>query len=170
MFIATTLDGYIATNEDSLEWLFEVEGEGDNGYSEFYEKVDTVVMGRRTYDWLMEQDLEEFPYIKKECYVFSRSLAGQKNEYVTYVDDDANAFVEQLRQKDGKNIWIVGGGALLEDFLQHKLIDELYITVAPVLLGGGIPLFQGEYGQQKLKLLGTRTFNQFVELHYEVKR
>ena len=67
LFIATSLDGYIATEDDSLEWLFKVEGDGDNGYSDFYDTVDTVIMGRRTYDWLLEQELESFPYEGKEC-------------------------------------------------------------------------------------------------------
>ena len=73
LFIASSLDGYIATKDESLEWLFKVEGEGDNGYSDFYETVDTVLMGKRTYDWVMEQEIEEFPYKNKECYVFTRS-------------------------------------------------------------------------------------------------
>lgn len=62
LFIASSLDGYIADDNESLEWLFSVEGEGDNGYADFYETVDTVVMGNRTYKWLLDQNLEEFPY------------------------------------------------------------------------------------------------------------
>ena len=67
LFTATSLDGYIATNSDTLDWLFTVEGEGDNGYSAFYETVDTVIMGRRTYDWIKENMSEGFPYKDKEC-------------------------------------------------------------------------------------------------------
>lgn len=76
LLIATSLDGYIATKDDSLDWLFKVEGEGDNGISEFYETVDTILMGRKTYDWIITHMTEEFPYKNKECYVFSR----QENE------------------------------------------------------------------------------------------
>ena len=75
LFIASSLDGYIATKDESLEWLYNVEGEGDNGYSEFYDTVDTILMGKRTYDWVLNQDLKEFPYKNKECYVFTRSFA-----------------------------------------------------------------------------------------------
>jgi dihydrofolate reductase len=73
LFIAQSLDGYIATKEDSLDWLFKVEGEGDNGYSEFYEEIDTIIMGKRTYDWIMNYEKGQFPYKNKNCYVFSRS-------------------------------------------------------------------------------------------------
>lgn len=168
VFIATSLDGYIATKEDSLEWLFKVDGEGDNGYSEFYETVDSVVMGKRTYDWLMQQDLEEFPYKNKECYVFTRASL-EDTEDVKFVNEEVTKFVEKLMNQQGKSIWVVGGGDLLHSFIKEKLVDEFIITVAPTILGNGIPLFkEGDY-QLDLSLRSTRNFNQFVELHYEVK-
>lgn len=169
LFIASSLDGYIAAKEDSLEWLFKVEGEGDNGYSEFYETVDTVLMGKRTYDWIMKQDLEEFPYQNKECYVFTRSTVEDTGD-VKFIHGDVSGFVNKLKSQDGKNIWIVGGGELLHSFIQEKLMDELILTIAPTIIGNGIPLFKEGDHQLDLLLKGTRTFNQFVELHYEVKK
>src|SRR5690625_5496491 len=74
LFIAISLDGFIATKNDSFDRLYKVKGDGDNGYSEFYETVDTVLMGRRTYDWLMKNVPGDFPYQNKECYVFSKSI------------------------------------------------------------------------------------------------
>ncbi|WP_459502409.1 dihydrofolate reductase family protein [Bacillus sp. C1] len=169
LFIAQSLDGYIATKEDSLEWLFKVEGEGDNGYAEFFETVDTVVMGKRTYDWIMDYEKGQFPYQNKECYVFSRSIFKDMND-VKFVSEDVVNFINHLKKKEGKNIWIVGGGDLLHTFFKEKLVDELIVTVAPVIIGEGIPLFKvGDY-QLDLSLKGTRTFNQFVELHYTVKK
>lgn len=168
LFIASSLDGYIATKEESLEWLFKVEGEGDNGFTEFYETVDTVLMGKRTYDWIMKQDIKEFPYKNKECYVFTRSVV-EDTENVRFVNDDVTNFIHKLKNQEGKNIWIVGGGELLQSFIQEKLVNELILTVAPTILGKGIPLFkEGDY-QLDLSLKGTRNFNQFVELHYDVK-
>ena len=168
LFVASSLDGYIATKDESLDWLFNVEGEGDNGYSEFYNTVDTILMGKRTYDWIMNQDLKEFPYQNKECYVFTRSFA-ENTEDVKFVNDDVINFVDQLKRKNGKNIWMVGGGELLNTFIKEKLVDEFIITVAPTLIGKGIPLFkEGDY-QLNLSLKGMRNFNQFVELHYKVK-
>ena len=141
LFIAASLDGYIAAKDDSLDWLYKVEGEGDNGYSEFYETIDTVLMGRRTYDWILENVTGDFPYKDKECYVFSRSVT-EDNVEVKFVKDNIVGFTNKLKQQQGKNIWIVGGGELLRSFLKEKLIDELILTVAPTLIGNGIPLFK----------------------------
>lgn len=168
LYIASSLDGYIATKDDSLEWLYNVEGEGDNGYSEFYETVDTVLLGKRSYDWIMQQDIGEFPYKNKECFVFTRSHI-EDTEDVKFINDNVTKFIDKLKSQDGKNIWIVGGGELLDSFIQAKLVDDLIITIAPTILGKGIPLFkEGDY-QLDLSLKGMRNFNQFVELHYGVK-
>lgn len=169
VFIASSLDGYIATKDDSLEWLFKVEGEGDNGFSEFYNTVDTVIMGKRTYDWVMKHEFVEFPYKNKECYVFSRS-SFENTEDVTFVSGEIKDFANNLKNKDGHNIWIVGGGELLNSFIQEDLVDEFIITVAPTIIGNGIPLFKEGKHHLELSLKGTKKFNQFVELHYEVKK
>lgn len=169
LFIAASLDGYIATEDESLEWLFNVEGKGDNGYSEFYETVDTVIMGRKTYDWLIKEESGEFPYKHNACYVFTRS-EPEEIENVHFINRSIPEFIQQLKSREGKNIWVVGGGELLLSFLEENLIDEIIVTVAPVLLGGGIPLFrEGDY-TQNLFLKSVRQFNQFVELHYVVKK
>ncbi|WP_010275220.1 dihydrofolate reductase family protein [Paenibacillus senegalensis] len=169
LFIATSLDGYIAAKDESLEWLFKVEGEGDNGFAEFYGTTDTVLMGKKTYDWVKKHEPNEFPYALKACYVFTRTPRNNTEE-VQFVHGDIPAFVDQLKTREGKNIWLVGGGQLLHSFLENDLVDELIVTVAPAVLGGGIPLFpEGKY-QLELRLKGMRRFNQFVELHYEVKR
>ncbi|MCK6208787.1 dihydrofolate reductase family protein [Bacillus infantis] len=169
LFIAQSLDGYIATKEDSLDWLFKVEGEGDNGYSEFYEGIDTIIMGKRTYDWIMKYEKGQFPYKNKECYVFSRSQLEDTAD-VKFVNEDIVNFANSLKKEEGKNIWVVGGGELLHTFLKEKLLDELFITIAPSIIGDGIPLFKSGDYQLDLKLKGTRTFNQFVEIHYTVKK
>ncbi|MEY8749730.1 dihydrofolate reductase family protein [Alkalicoccobacillus gibsonii] len=170
LFIATSLDGYIATEEERLEWLFEVEGEGDNGFSDFYSTIDTVIMGRKTYDWIANVDnMEEYSYKDKKGFVITRS-SMEKDQYTTFGNPDLEPFINQLKQQDGKKIWLVGGGQLVTTFLEKELIDEVFITVAPTIIGKGIPLFnQGEY-QSKLQLEGVKTFNQFVELHYTVKK
>jgi len=169
LFIATSLDGYIATVNDSLEWLFKVEGDGDNGYSDFYDTVDTIIMGRRTYDWLLEQELESFPYEGKECYVFSRTVSHD-NENVKFFSGDVVDFTNQLKNKEGKNIWVMGGGDLIHSFINKKLVDELIITVSPVLIGKGIPLFKEIDFELELTLKSINRFNQFAEIRYEVKR
>ncbi len=169
LFIAMSLDGYIATEDESLEWLFQVEGEGDNGYSGFYETVDTVLMGRKTYDWLVREEPGDFSIKDSICYVFTRSERLDR-ENIRFVNPDIPQFVQQLKRQEGKNIWMIGGGELLYFFLKEPFIDEMIVTVAPVLLGKGIPLFNpGDY-MLNLFLKSVRQFNQFVELHYEVKK
>ncbi|WP_043931840.1 dihydrofolate reductase family protein [Bacillus sp. EB01] len=169
VFIAQSLDGYIATKDDSLEWLFKVEGEGDNGYSEFYETVDTIVMGKRTFDWIMEQEKGKFPYLNKECYVFTRSQLEDTSD-VTFLNEDIPTFIQSLKENEGKDIWIVGGGDLLQTFFKEKLVDEMIVTIAPTIIGEGIPLFKEGSYQLDFHLKSVRTFNQFAELHYDVKK
>jgi dihydrofolate reductase len=169
MFIAASLDGYIARQDESLDWLFKVEGKGDNGYSAFYDTVDTILLGKRTYDWIMEHENGNFPYKDKECYVFSRS-EHQDNEYVKFINGDVADFTDKLKKKDGKRIWLVGGGEIIHSFLQEKLVDEIIITMAPVLIGKGIHLFKELDFDLELSLIGMQQFGQFAELHYTVKK
>lgn len=170
LFIATSLDGYIATKDESPEWLVKVDGEGDNGFSEFYETIDTLLMGKRTYDWLLAQGLTEFPYQDKACYVFTRSNALKNTRDVTFVNQNLTSFVNDLKKQPGKNIWLVGGGELFFSFMQEYLIDELIITIAPTIIGQGIPLFKEGNIQHNLTLIDKTQYNQFITLHYEVNK
>ncbi len=166
LYIAASLDGYIATKEDGLEWLFTTKGEGDNGYAEFYDTIDTIILGRRTYDWILDKEGENFPYQNKQCYVFSNSLYGRDNN-VEFVNGNIAGLITALKKQEGKNIWIVGGGELLHDFIEQRLVDEWIITIAPTVLGDGIPLFKNTGFETRLVLKDIRRSNQFVELHYE---
>ena len=169
LYIASSLDGYIATEKHSLDWLFAVEGEGDNGISKFYETVDSILMGRVTYDWIMDYEKGEFPYKDKECYVFSRTR-NDDSQYATFINENIPQFIKNLKNKNGKSIWLMGGGDLLDMFMKEKLVDEIIVTIAPVLIGSGIPLFKNYHFQTSLSLKSINRFNQFVELHYEVVR
>ena len=169
LYIAASLDGYIATNEHKLDWLFAVEGEGDNGYSRFLETVDTILMGRVTYDWIMEHENGAFPYRGKECFVFTRADKAA-DENVTYINGDIVRFLADLKSKNGKKIWLVGGGDLLSSFIREKRVDEIIINIAPVLIGKGIPLFMKNEFETALTLKGINRFNQFAELTYDVKK
>ncbi|MFV0556012.1 MAG: dihydrofolate reductase family protein [Lactovum sp.] len=165
LYIASTLDGYIADKNESLQWLFDVEGEGDNGYSNFISTINTVIMGRRTYDWIIENEPDKWEYYDKDCYVFStQDLAD--NDKVKFVNpENLEDFISTLKG----NIWNIGGGELIKLFLEHQLIDSYQLTLAPILLGDGIPLFpKGNY-QENLVLVGTKTYGQFVELQYKKK-
>ena len=167
LFIAVSLDGYIAGENHEMDWLFNSEGEGDNGFAKFYSTIDTVLVGRATYDWILQHESEDAVYRDKKCYVFTR-IARQKKNHVTFIHEDAADFVRELKNKSGKDIWLVGGGELLHVFLKEKLVDECFITIAPVLLGKGIPLFKGNDFETRLSLQNITKYGQMVELHYKV--
>ncbi|MDU5145879.1 MAG: dihydrofolate reductase family protein [Paenibacillus dendritiformis] len=167
LYIATSLDGYIARENGAIDWLYEVEGEGDGGYGEFYNTIDTVLMGNKTYEHTFEL-ADHFPYPDKECYVFSRS-GKEPSPHVAFVTEDVPGFIEKLKKREGSKIWIVGGAEILDVLMKRKLVDEFIITMMPTLLGEGIPLFKPGNPELKLVLAGTKRFGQMVQLHYTVK-
>ena len=163
LYIGISLDGYIATKDDSLEWLLNTQGCGDNGFGEFYDTVDTIIMGRRTYDWIMEQENGQFPYIGKECYVYTTKPTAN-TEYVKFTSQSPENLIVGLK-KEGKKIWIVGGSQIIDLVRRKNLIDEYILSIAPVILGDGIPLFcEGE--RTDLVFDKARTFGQFLEVSY----
>ncbi len=164
LFIAMSLDGYIADEQGSVEWLEQIEGEGDNGYNDFIEQVDTIFMGRHTYEVIQGFDMP-FPYQDKQCYVFSRS-SQQADEHVTPIQEELTSWVPQQLEQSGKHIWLMGGGQLVHEFLQHHWIDEMIITIAPVMLGSGIPLFREGFPTSSWIAQKTRSYGQLVTLHY----
>ncbi|MED3879553.1 dihydrofolate reductase family protein [Priestia megaterium] len=164
VYIAASLDGYIARENGEIDWLESVEGEGDNGYEDFYQTCDAVVMGKATYDHVQKLTLE-FPYPDKKCYVFSRSAQG-KDQHVEFVNKSVASFLTNLNQ-DTKKIWLVGGADILADFLKAKRVDEFIISVIPVLLGAGIPLFKQGIPEMNLKLTHMKQYGQIAQLYYE---
>lgn len=169
-YIAQSLDGYIATEDDSLEWLFNVEGEGDAGYAEFMESIDTVIMGRRTYDWVMEMEKGSYPYPGLKSYIFTRTVPTESPaEEIEFIDRDIPEFAEELKNKPGKNIWVIGGSQLLAGFMEAELIDEFIISIAPTVIGKGIPLFQKSDMMTEYRLKEVRRYGEFAQLHYKLK-
>ena len=167
LYIAERLNGYIATPEHNLDWLLSTEGEGDNGFKAYYDSIDTILLGRVTYDWIMEHE-SEFPYKGKKCYVFSRSR-HENTEYVHFINEEPGEFCKNLKEGEGGKIWLVGGAVLNACLLHNKLVDEVVISIAPVLLGQGIPLLAKENIDTYLRLTDMKRYGQFVELHYDVK-
>jgi dihydrofolate reductase len=169
VFIAASLDGYIATIGDKLDWLVSTPGDGDNGYSAFLSTVDTIVMGRRTYDWIIaEEGRENFPYRGYRCYVVT-STPAEPDENVVFISEDLVAFARRLKAEEGRNIWVVGGGKAIKDLRENRLIDEWIVTFAPVLLGDGIPLFYTQDEQERLYLTDVKRYGQFATLHYRTR-
>lgn len=162
VFIAQSLDGFIATVDESMDWLDSVQGLDDNGYDQFIKSVDTIVMGSNTYDWIVF-NTDEFPYEQPTYVVTTKNY--KPYGHIQFVED-ISGLMEQLQQQEGRDIWVVGGGKLISSMLKKRLIDEIIITIAPVLLGEGYSLFN-QISMQQLKLVQSTTYNQFVTLHYK---
>ena len=165
LFIAISLDGYIARTDGDISWLDEVQGEGDNGYSEFIGSVDTVVMGKKTYDHVLVLTNNQYPYEGKTSYVFTRKETSTNSD-IHFTNEDPVSLAGKLKSQQGKDIWLVGGAGLLDSFMKKKLVDEYIITTAPIILGDGIPLFKTNNPEIRLKLKSTRQFGEFVQNHY----
>ncbi|MGM9924455.1 MAG: dihydrofolate reductase family protein [Bacillus sp. (in: firmicutes)] len=169
VYIATSLDGYIAKEDGGLDWLHEAEGEGDNGYEDFIASVDTVIMGRKTYEDIHEL-AGEYPYQGKKSYVFTTSAADLKNtafaSHVEFIAGEAADLIAKLQAEPGSNIWLVGGANLLQEFLKDDLVDEYIISIIPAILGKGIPLFSRQTPETRLQLLSTKQYGQIAQLHY----
>ncbi|MCL6443457.1 MAG: dihydrofolate reductase family protein [Alicyclobacillus sp.] len=162
---AVSLDGYLARKDGALDWLFATEGEEDMGYADFYATVDTVLMGRKTYDQILINSPDRFPYKGKECCVFSRTLTGTTSA-VQFVNDDIVEFTRWLKSREGKSIWMVGGGEALHPLIRAQLVDEFIIQIAPSIIGRGIPLFLPGDVNFRLLLVDVKRYKQFAELHY----
>lgn len=158
-----TLDGYLADKEHGLNWLYETGTTEDTDYETFYRQMDVTVMGRRTFDEIARSGEPGTAYPTTENYIFTHDKT-LKTEGFTVINDDVATFVEQMRHE--KNIWIVGGNTLVAPLLEQGLIDYLILQIAPVLLGGGVPLFTQEEGLKRFRLDEVRQYGAFAELRY----
>lgn len=170
LFIATSFDGYIAKSGDNLDFLQLVEMPGeDYGYSQFNKQIDTIILGKRTYDWVMEQ-VGEFPHQGKETYVLTRQKLDPIGT-VTFFSGDLAELISNLKSKSEKHIFVDGGAQTVHRFLVSGLLDEIIVSIIPVLLGEGIRLFQDGFPEQKLKLIESKNYpSGLVQVHYQIKR
>lgn len=159
LYIAQSLDGKIARLNGDVDWLDKVSnGENeDYGYASFYASIDTTLMGNRTYEKILSFDIE-FPYTEKDNYVFSQRKGLSDTKFVTFIGDDIVAFVRGIKEEQGKDIWLVGGGEINTLMYNEGLIDEIHLFTMPVTLGEGIPLFAGELDERPLKLVEVSSF------------
>jgi dihydrofolate reductase len=177
---ATTVDGYIADKENSLDWLFEVPrngGSGGEGFGEFFAGVGAFAMGATTYEWVFAHErLDERPEKWREWYgstpawVFThRELATVPDADIRFVQGDvAPVHVEMVAAAKGKNVWLVGGGELVGAFADQGLLDEIHLGVQPVFLGSGAPLLPRRLTSARVRLESVRQNGQQVELVYSV--
>jgi len=164
-FIAISLDGYIARPDGDISFLSRVEKEGeDYGYTSFMNTVDTIILGRRTYDKIKDIG---FGYPEdKEVYIISHN-PGSENNNLKYYSGPLKNLISGIRNKQGKSIFCDGGADVLNQLLRDNLIDEFIISIIPVILGDGIRLFRDGRPELDLQLVSTREFDTgLVQLHY----
>lgn len=166
LYIATSLDGYIARPDGDIGWLSAVETPGeDYGYGKFIAGVDTVILGRKTYDTVLSFGIP-FPHANKECYVITRSDRPKVGNIIFY-RDELGPLVRELKTRTGKNIFVDGGAEIVNEMMRQGLIDEYVISIIPVFLGAGIRLFNGFRPEQTVSCVGTTQFpSGLVQLHY----
>jgi len=166
---ANSLDNYLARTDDAVDWLMWGE-EAAAVMADFWKTIDTVLMGRKTYEVALRSGQGAGAYPGVQTYVFSWTLKEDPNGGVTIVSGDAADFVRDLKQRDGKDICLMGGGELARSLFGAGLIDEIGFNIHPVLLGSGIPLFHPMSRQIDLELRECRAFkNGCVLVSYRVK-
>lgn len=166
-----SLDGFIARKNGDLDWMSVADMEGeDYGYEAFTADVDAYIIGRKTYDKVIELT-GTFPQARQfECYVFTRTPRESVND-VTFYTGSPVELIQQLRSKPGKTIYCDGGGEMIQLLMSHKLIDEMIISILPVALGDGLRLFRGDVPEVALRLIESKTYrNGLLQVHYEVVR
>lgn len=172
-YVATTVDHYIAHEDESVGG-FLAEGHHIADYFDSLRDYDTVLMGKRTYEWGYQFGVkpgEPSPtYAHMMQYVFSQSMEAYNHPQLQVIRENAPTFVQGLKQQDGKSIYLCGGGSLAGSLLEHELIDELILKMNPVIFGEGIPLFGSSRKMIALSLKDTKIYNNGVMfLHYGVQ-
>lgn len=182
-YTATSLDGFIADPNNSLDWLFQFGGGGEpgeeTGYPEFIREVGAIAMGSTTYEWILAHHIlpgadhpQPWAYSQPTWVFTSRSLPTIEGADIRFVRGDVRpVHREMVEAAGGKNVWLVGGGELVGQFYDHGLLDEIIAGIAPVTLGGGAPLLPRDITKPPLRLVSAKTFGgAFVEIRYEVLR
>ncbi len=173
VFIATSLDGFIADRNGGIDWLHSIPNPDNNdmGYTEFNKKIDALVMGRTTFETVLGFDID-WPY-DKPVFVLSNKLKEIPDTHkgkAFLVKGTLTEILDQIHEK-GLNRLYIDGGTTIRNFLKENLIDEMVLTTIPILLGGGSSLFTELPNELKFELNGTKTYlNQIVQTHYKRKK
>lgn len=178
-YTATSLDGFIATADDSLEWLFALGDPEEATYPAFIKEIGALAMGSATYEWILRHGLKpeadspaKWPYEQPTWVFSSRALPGVPGADIRFVKGDVRPVFEEMRAAaKGKNVWLVGGGDLVGQFHDAGLLDDIIVQIGSVTLGSGKPLLPRAITSPPLKLVSVQRIGErYVELRYEVPR
>ncbi|MGL4942227.1 MAG: dihydrofolate reductase family protein [Thermoguttaceae bacterium] len=173
MYVAISLDGFIAKLDGSIDWLTDdvsqTDIENDDNYREFFASVDAIVMGGKTFRQVLT--FGNWQYRGKKCVVVSRTETKTDVPDLVFTVDTPEQIVERLQRENCQHVWVMGGGEIHSLFLRAELIDEMRIFVMPKILGEGVPLFAPPVPEMKWKLLAMKCWrDQIVELRYEKRQ
>ncbi len=172
LFIATSLDGYIAQSGDDLSFLKIVEKEGeDYGYNQFISTIDTIIVGRKTFDYVLKEiGPSHYDNGEREVYVITRT-ERQSLCNVKFHTGNLTDLVRKLKSEEGKDIYCDGGAEVINELLKHDLIDECIISIIPMMLGNGTRLFKDGRPEQRLELMKAETYDSgLVQMRYRRKK
>jgi len=162
--VAVSLDGFIEGPKGEYDWCF---ADQDYGMAAFFKRIDAIFMGRKSYDVASKMEGEN-PWKGIKTYVFSNTLKEITSEDAILVSGDIVSEVKAIKNTPGKDIWLFGGASLSTTFINEDLVDEFWLAVHPIILGGGKPLFQNINGRKSLKLVDQKTYSTgLVSLFYE---
>lgn len=170
LYLGMSLDGFIADSKGGVDWM---QGDGSQpnalgSYESFLETIDTIIMGRRTYDQIRQElSPRHWPYEGFQTYVWTHRPLESPPSSVQALPTDWLAWLDNCRAEKGKDIWICGGAQLAQQLLKENQLDRLHLTILPCLLGQGLALFE-EIPACRLQLIGTQTYNGMVDLVYTV--
>lgn len=170
LYIAMSLDGYIADCKKSVDWI---KGQDDSvemqdTYSAFFDNVDTVIMGKRTYDQITtELSPSKWPYSGTMTYVFTHDASKTDTKDIKFTSTNPCRLINILKEETGKDIWICGGADIINQLMKEDLIDIFHISIIPTILGGGIKLFEEIDNMINLSLINTLDYNGVIEAVYK---
>ena len=169
LYIAMTIDGMIAEKDDALSFLEPYDGLSwvEKYNQAMLSRTDTLLMGRRTYDVIQSMGIS-WPYPDHACFVYSKHK--RSSDHVTFINEEIGMHVSKLKELKGKDIWLLGGGKMTQTLLEENIIDEMIITIIPVILGSGIPLFESSKKSTLFDLIDTRSDSGLVMLTYLKKK
>ncbi len=170
LYIAISLNGKIAGTDGSVEWLENIPNpeKTDYGYYDFYNLVDITIQGNTTYNQVIGWGID-FPYKGKKNYVVTRKKDVVNTEFVEFITENHAEFIKKLKEENGGDIWLIGGSKVNTLVLDAGLLDEIIVFVMPVIISGGIELFDSFPKETELNLIGTKSYSSgVVELKYKV--
>ncbi len=168
-YIAASLDGFIADENEGLDWLYKAEAElGEHHYDRFIEGIRTIVMGRSTYDWLARSGMDWAYGRQRVLVVTSRPIDSPMGALETR--SDIEALIAELRGLDDGDVWMLGGGRLQMAFIERGALDEIEVYLASAIIGGGSPLFPSTGHKATLRLLSAKSLGPgMARLHYSFR-